>query len=317
MQTTTIKLKFYSIFVASSLLPLFTAAQEAPTVPNAHALSKIPDIFFEPLTYLWILLASVIIGVFLALTKAIKALGFEMIKKKSSDSNEESVAHIVPTESTWSRLMKAMTRSVPIEEEANVVLDHEYDGIRELDNKLPPWWVWGFYLTIVFSFIYLIHYHVSGSGSLQLEEYATEMRLAALEKEDRIKNDANFVTSANVLFLNDAASLSEGKDIYMKNCLACHGNAGQGGVGPNLTDPFWIHGGGIKNVFDVINVGVPDKGMISWKTQLSPKQIQTVASYILTMQGTNPPDPKEPQGEKWVDTEVSTTTDTLQQVKSN
>ncbi len=314
MKTYTRKLKNISLISGLFLLPFLTQAQELPVEPKVNPLSKIPESFFEPTTYLWVLVLGLLIGVFIAMSRAIRALGYE-INKNVSEDKKGDLEEEVEKESAWTRLMNAMTRSVPIEQEADVMLDHDYDGIRELDNKLPPWWVWGFYLTIVFAFVYLIHYHVSGSGSLQLEEYNHELRTAELEKENRMKTDANFVTESNVAATADPMALSEGQGIYQKNCVACHGSAGQGGVGANLTDDFWLHGGGIKNIFHVITSGVPDKGMISWKSQLSAKQIQSVASFILTLHGTNPPDPKAPQGEKWIEPEPTAAVDST--VKAN
>lgn len=312
MKTQTKKIHQYGVTIAILLFPFLTSAQEVSSENKLGPLSKVPDVFYEPTTYLWILIFSILAGVLIALSRAVKVLGNALIKKKEGESHSEPVIEQVHEDSVWTRLMKLMTSSVPVEQEADVMLDHDYDGIRELDNQLPPWWVWGFYLTIIFAFIYLIHYHVTGSGDLQAEEYNSEIRIAEIEKENRIKNDLNYVTDANVVASLDPAVLAEGQSIYTKNCLACHGNAGQGGVGPNLTDQFWIHGGGIKNVFKVVTSGVPDKGMISWKSQLSPAQIKAVSSFILTLEGTNPPDPKEPQGDKWEEPVVTASSDTTQ-----
>lgn len=198
--------------------------------------------------------------------------------------------------------MQSLTRAVPIERERDVMLDHDYDGIRELDNQLPPWWKWGFALTIVFAFIYLFSYHLSGTGKLQLAEYDEQIQEAARQREELMARSAAFVTSENVVVIKDASGLAEGKGIFEKNCVACHRSDGGGNVGPNLTDEYWIHGGGIKNVFATVSNGVPAKGMISWKSQLSPKQIQEVASYVLTLEGTHPADAKAPQGDLWVAT---------------
>lgn len=313
MKTFKHKVKNFALVKGFLMLPVMAMSQDVAVETKENPLAKVPEIFFEPTFYLWLLILSILVGVFIAMSRAIRVLGF-VINKNVPDEKEEESTEKVAKESSWMRLMHAMTRSVPVEQEADVMLDHDYDGIRELDNKLPPWWVWGFYLTIVFAFVYLIHYHVSGSGSLQLEEYNHEMRTAELEKENRMKTDANFVTESNVVASADPMALSEGQNIYKKDCVACHGNAGQGGVGPNLTDDFWLHGGGIKNVFRVITNGVPDKGMISWKSQLSPKQIQSVSSFILSMHGTNPPDPKDPQGEKWTEPIISAGVDSTTKV---
>lgn len=191
-----------------------------------------------------------------------------------------------------------ITRSTPMEKEHEILLEHDYDGIRELDNKVPPWFNFLFYGTIFFSIVYLIQFHVIGSGNVQEEEYQAEMRAAALQQEILVRSGA-LLDENSVKFADDAATLSSGKEIFMKNCASCHANDGGGLVGPNLTDKYWIHGGGIVNVFKTIKYGVPQKGMISWQTQLSPTEMQEVASYILTMEGTTPAAPKQPEGTIW------------------
>lgn len=212
----------------------------------------------------------------------------------------EAKKHIVKTkeESVFARFKQYITRSAPIDKENEIMLDHDYDGIKELDNRIPPWFTWLFYITIIFSVYYMIHYHVLGTGELQAEEYETEMQLAELQRAELVKSGA-FLNEENVTLLTNEADLQSGKDIYDANCVACHGQFGEGLVGPNLTDDYWIHGGGIKNVFKVTKYGVPAKGMISWQTQLSPNQMQKVASYIISLHGTTPPNPKAPEGEIW------------------
>lgn len=177
-----------------------------------------------------------------------------------------------------------------------ILSGHEYDGIKELDNKLPKWWLWLFYITIIFSVIYGLRYHVLGWGDLQEMEYDKEVAEASVIYQKPVETNA--ITADNVTVLTDEASLAAGKDIYDKQCAVCHLAEGQGLVGPNMTDEYWIHGCSINDIFNIIIVGVPEKGMISWKEQLTPVQIQQVSSFLLTLVGTNPPNPKEPQGEK-------------------
>lgn len=217
----------------------------------------------------------------------------------------------------WKWLDRQLTDAVPLNRESEVMTDHEYDGIRELDNNLPPWWIYGFYGTIIFAFVYLFDYHVFGTSPLQLEEYNTELAEAELEKGSRLKEVAASVDEETVTMLTDASAIASGKDLYVGNCAACHGQAGEGLVGPNLTDVYWLHGGGIKNVFKSIKYGIPEKGMIAWQTQLNPESIQKVASYILTLQGTSPANPKEAQGEEWKEEAVAVADSTSVQADSS
>jgi cytochrome c oxidase cbb3-type subunit 3 len=195
-------------------------------------------------------------------------------------------------------LFKWFTKSTPIEKEAEILLHHDYDGIRELDNRIPPWFHFLFYGTIAWAVVYMLVFHVFNDGQIQEKEYNSEIQQAAIERQILIKSGV-FINEETVEYVNDAATISEGKEIYVKNCLTCHGQNGEGTVGPNLTDDFWIHGGGIKNIFKTVKYGVPAKGMISWQTQLDPKKMQAVSSYIITMHGTNPPNAKAPEGDKW------------------
>lgn len=193
---------------------------------------------------------------------------------------------------------------VPVEEEATVMLDHDYDGIKELDNNLPPWWKYMFYGTIIFAFVYLIRFHITGSGELQLQEYESEMLAATEAKAEALESGGEQLTEDNVTLLVDLDAITTGANIYKGNCATCHGALAEGLVGPNLTDEYWIHGGGISNIFKSIKYGIPAKGMIAWQSQFSPVQMQQIASYIISIQGSNPPNAKDPQGEIWVDEKV-------------
>jgi len=184
----------------------------------------------------------------------------------------------------------------PLEKEKELLMDHTHDGIEELDNPTPPWFMYLFYSTILFAVVYAFYYHVYQDGNIQETEYKTEVAVAAKEREVYMKKFANSVNENNVTVVKGAKDLAEGSQIYSTNCIACHGDKGQGGVGPNLIDKFWIHGGDIKAMFKTITQGVPEKGMIAWNKTLNPLQIQKVASFILTLQGTNPAGAKEPQG---------------------
>ena len=199
------------------------------------------------------------------------------------------------------RIYRKLAGTRPISEEGELELDHNYDGIKELDNKLPPWWVYSFYLTIIFAGGYLAYYHLFG-GENQVAEYEQEMLAAQLAIEEYKKTAPDLVDAENVVVLTDAGDLEAGAAIYQANCMACHAADGGGGIGPNLVDEHWILGGGIKNIFQTISEGGrAGKGMIAWKSTLKPAEIQQVSSYILSLQGTTPANPKEAEGEVWAE----------------
>ncbi|MDP4763062.1 MAG: c-type cytochrome [Salibacteraceae bacterium] len=192
-----------------------------------------------------------------------------------------------------------LTDAVPIDQEEDVMTDHEYDGIRELDNNLPPWWLYGFYLSIVVAILYS-GYYIVGSGPSSAQEYLAEMDEAETAKTAFMATQTYTVDENNVELLTDAASLAAGAKIFKLNCTPCHAETGgsmPGGVGPNLTDEYWINGGAVTDIFRTIKYGVPAKGMVSWEAQLSPSKIQQVASYIKSLRGSNPANAKEPQGD--------------------
>jgi cytochrome c oxidase cbb3-type subunit 3 len=197
---------------------------------------------------------------------------------------------------------KLAGQSKPIEEESEIILDHNYDGIRELDNQLPPWWVYMFYLTIIFAGVYLTRYEILGADDTHTE-YEKEVAQAEKEIAEWKKTAKDLVDENTVTLLTSKEDLDKGKAIFQENCVACHKADGGGGIGPNLTDKYWILGGGIKNVFHTISEGGRDgKGMVSWRKEgLKSSEIQAVASYVLSLQGTTPAEPKAPEGTLWED----------------
>jgi cytochrome c oxidase cbb3-type subunit 3 len=201
----------------------------------------------------------------------------------------------------FKRKYTEMLGAKPIESEQEIVLDHNYDGIRELDNKLPPWWTSLFYISIVFAVVYFVYYEVF-DGPTQIDEYETEVAIADKEIAEFKKNNKDLIDAETVELLTEPSDLAAGKAVFTANCVACHKDDGGGGIGPNLTDDYWILGGGIKNVFHTISEGGrAGKGMIPWKTDLKPSEIAQVASYVLSLHGTKPAEPKAPEGEIWVD----------------
>ena len=229
------------------------------------------------------------LGVVLYYNRMIKYLttDFVGLKEGAPEANPERVGP-----SFWNKLNK----SVEIKDEAAILTDHDYDGIRELDNALPPWWKYGFYLTIVWAFGYLFYYHAGGNGPSSLQEYNTQLADAEKQMEEYRKNAKNLVDETSVVLLTSSEDLKAGSALFAANCVSCHGASAEGKIGPNLTDQYWKHGGDIKDLFKTVKLGVTGTGMKSWKTDLSAMQMAQVTSYILSLQGTNPANGKAPEG---------------------
>jgi cytochrome c oxidase cbb3-type subunit 3 len=258
------------------------------------------DSGMSPATTLYILAGFVAFTAILVLYVSVVILRLLRFIVREEAAKQAGLAGepVVEEESWWSKFVDKANDVVPIEEEETIMLDHNYDGIRELDNHLPPWWKWTFYLSIVFAVVYMVSYHVIGNMPLQIDEYNKEVAIAQEAALQRAANAplAN-IDESNVEMATDPADLAKGKQVFMNSCAQCHKEQGEGGIGPNLTDDYWLHGGSISEVFVTIKNGVPEKGMISWEPVLSPTQMQNVASYIMTLRGTNPPNAKAPQGE--------------------
>ncbi len=270
----------FIIFVSSGQ-QLFSQTVDSNTVTNSI---NLPD----GLLYLMLLLIGfevLIIGILISCIK--------LFTKKEIEIKVEEPS-----------FFEIMNASVAIEKESDIMLDHNYDGIRELDNDLPPWWKYGFYLTIVFAVVYLLDHHVIGKEMLQADEYNRSIVAASIAKEEYQKKNANNVNENSVTMLTDQAEITKGEAIYKENCFACHGKLGEGGVGPNLTDEYWLHGGSIKDVFTSIKYGWSDKGMKAWQADFSPVQIHQLASYIKTLKGSNPVNAKAPQGELYSESAI-------------
>jgi cytochrome c oxidase cbb3-type subunit III len=176
-----------------------------------------------------------------------------------------------------------------------LLLDHEADGIRELDNQLPRWWVWLFYITIFYSAAYLLYYHVFRAGDLQAAEYNREIKAGETVKAAAMTRFEADIP--NLKPATEAAALESGRQTYAKYCAACHRADGGGLVGPNLCDNYWMHGSNYTDSVKVIWNGVPAKGMIAWNTTLKPDEIQAVAGFLYTLRGTQPTNPKPPENQ--------------------
>ena len=239
----------------------------------------------------WMLLALICVEVLAIIILLTNALNIDTTTSLQVDGQ------IVQGKSLLTTIWEKMNKFRPIEEESEIELDHVYDGIKELDNVTPPWFTIGFVGSIIIAIVYFWLYQISGIMPNQIQEYDKAMAQAAAEHEAYLKSGKGQVDENTVTLLTDAKSIESGKKIFDANCVACHKADGGGQVGPNLTDAYWLHGGSVKDVFTTIKYGVVEKGMIPWKDDLSGTQIAEVVAYIHTLQGTNPPGAKEPQGE--------------------
>ncbi|MEO7982452.1 MAG: cbb3-type cytochrome c oxidase N-terminal domain-containing protein [Bacteroidota bacterium] len=212
--------------------------------------------------------------------------------------------------SWWDKL----NRLRPVSQEAELDLGHEYDGIRELNNKLPPWWLYGFYLSIIFAVVYLWRFHVSHNGPSSKEEYEISVARAELKTKEYLKAKGDAVDENSVTILTATDDISEGKNIFLKSCASCHTETGGGNVGPNLTDDFWLHGNDIKSVFKTIRYGI--NAMPQWQNAYSNKQLAQVASYVKSLHGSNPPNAKAPQGIEMKEAEKLSPVDSIKTTKS-
>lgn len=280
------------------------AAEAVAAPPEVTSIGGLPKVEFYVLIGA-IILELLTIAVLIILTRVlIRAI---MLKPGEEAAKAAAVAKAkrVPF---WDRFNAA----VAIEKEEDIMLDHDYDGIKELDNSLPPWWKYGFYLTIVIGVVYVWYYHY-GSGPSQEDEFLAEVKRGEEEVAAYLAKSASNVDENTVVML-DAAGIEAGKGIFTSNCAACHAADGGGNaVGPNLTDQYWLHGGSLPDVFKSIKYGWPAKGMKSWKDDFSPMQLAQLASFVKSLQGTKPAAPKEAQGELYIEATESTDSTTKEE----
>ncbi len=272
------------------------ATETAAQSPNATALTWMLE------NIVLILAGLVVFGAFMAVfymnNMLLQVQKIKLLQEHGVEVLEE--VKLLDEKPLWQKFLQLAEKRVPIEKEKDILMDHDYDGIRELDNVLPPWWVAMFYVTIAFGVFYLGYHHFSDNGLSSAQEYELAMEEAQKEVKAYLAKQSDAVDETSVVMLTDATDLGIGESIFQTKCTPCHGLYGEGNsIGPNLTDQYWLHGGGIKEVFSTIKYGVPEKGMISWKSQIRASDMQKVASYILSLQGTNPPNAKEPQGDLW------------------
>lgn len=278
---------FFAVFAA---MEYFIDSGEKP------AFIKFPMVSLFLFVFLFLLIAIEIT------IKAVDTITYQLLTEEQKAKLAETSSISFKETKWYSNLMKMLTKSVPIENEGQLLLEHDYDGIKELDNNLPPWWVYLFYACIVFAVVYLVRFEIMGADNQEME-LKKELAQAQIDIAEYKKTAPDLMDEKTVTLLTDAADLTAGKGIFTTNCVACHRADAGGQIGPNLTDDKWILGGGIKNVFHTITNGGRDgKGMIAWsKNGLKPKDIQLVASYVLSLKGSNPKNPKPSEGEIWID----------------
>lgn len=283
------------IFVFALLLSFFSGFAQTET-ESVSAVS----LWDDPMLKFYIIVGFVFVVAILVMLVALYMLQVlnYMAKQASRERAERLGIPYKEEPSIWARLWKESNDFVPMEKEADITLDHVYDGIRELDNHLPPWWKWLFYATIVFAGVYMVVYHISDTLPLQLKEYETELAMAD-EQARKLKasSPAAAIDETTVQLITDANALADGKTTFLNNCASCHRKDGGGDIGPNLTDEYWKHGGSIQDIFKVVRHGVQGTNMIAWEGFISPEKMQNVSNYILTLQGTNPENGKKPEGE--------------------
>lgn len=263
-----------------------------------------------------LVVAILVLIVSIVVLQVLRVFVKQELKAKGTVEEKKEKEERRPWYQKW--LTKA-NDAVPLDREEEIILDHNYDGIRELDNHLPPWWKALFWVTVIFSFVYMFGYHVFDLIPSQAEEYQAEMQQAEEARQARLASQpAAQIDESDLALVEDEEKLEKGGQIYLLNCAACHQEDGGGSIGPNLTDPYWIHGGSLEDVYMTIKNGVPEKGMIAWKDMLSPEQMLNVASYVMNLQGTEPTNPKDPQGELYIedveDMEIETERDSVEVV---
>ncbi len=280
-----------TLFLGLSIVPsVFSQSTEAP---------KAASFLDDPLLSFYLVVAFIFVIALLVLLVAVYMLQVLniMVRQAEQEKAVRLGIEFKPAPSAWQKLWDSWNALKPMEKEADILLDHNYDGIRELDNHLPPWWKWLFYFTIGFAVVYLFVFHVFDTLPTQIQEYDNEVAYA---KADALKlqasNPVAVIDEDKVEAITEASELADGKQTFLNTCATCHRKDGGGDIGPNLTDQFWLHGGAAKDLFKVVKHGVPGTNMISWDGVISHEKMRNVTGYILTLQGSNPANPKKPQG---------------------
>jgi cytochrome c oxidase cbb3-type subunit III len=281
-------------FKLTAILMAFTS------VAMAQSTTTGADMTFQ---YVWLSIMGLLLGVLLLLVFT--------LQKVVSVLKIEATGGVYPVDEQTT--LEKILSLKPLAAEKEIELDHDFDGIKELDNAIPFWFNLLFGVTIVVAIGYLLVYHVFETGDLQAKEYENELVEAELSKQAYIKLAGNLIDENTVKVISDKAMLEEGSAVFATKCAVCHGDKGQGNVGPNLTDEYWLHGGDVQSVFKTIKYGVPSKGMVAWQNSMNGAQMEKLAGFILSLQGTHPAGAKEPQGDKFESLDVTSDSTKLDQ----
>lgn len=271
-------------------MKLLLIAADSTATSTAHWAFGSENLYNDLLIVALIVVMLVLLVTALVVQKSLRSILNLTMPTFMQEEEEAKLKTIALRKKRWNKLLGLR----PIEDEKDLMIDHEYDGITELDNPIPIWFNALFYSTVCFGLVYLLVYHVFGWGMTQVQEYHHEVAVAEKNKQEYLAQAANLVDESTVVV--DAAQAVAGKAVFAANCVACHGTNGEGGIGPNLTDRHWVHGGELKDVFKTVKYGVPEKGMVPWEQTLTPAQIAEVSNYILTLRDTKPANPKAPEG---------------------
>jgi len=278
------------IVLALVVLPFISDAQSFSNVVET------PWITNTALLYSFYVIIGILLIISLLLFKVMnhmqKYLSGEM--EADSEHSEERVNKF--------RGIERFFQLKPLSSDSETMMaDHDYDGIRELDNPPPPWFMFLFYGTVVFAIVYMTGFQWTGAWPTQEEEYLAEVEQAAIMREAALAEAEASIDENTVVASTEAADIAAGKSIFEGKCVVCHLDGGKGMTGPNLTDEYWVHGGSDADIFKTIKYGVVEKGMISWQDQLNPKMMQDLVSYIQSLTYISPEEGgKAPEGEKYI-----------------
>ncbi|MBO6517703.1 MAG: c-type cytochrome [Bacteroidia bacterium] len=263
----------YGMMLACLLASQVAFGQSLEEINQANASYESFGISLATVLYIFALILVIIAGGMLMIAVRMK----RYLKGEMTEAYENR-------KPWWEKVFQIKSLS----SDKDTVINHPHDGIYELDNPPPPWFMFLFYGTIVFALIYYVRFTFLDSGYTQAEEYVEQMRLAEEEHKEFLATAGDQIDETNVVLLTEEADLNKGKTIYTTNCVTCHGKHGEGIVGPNFTDKYWKFGGDIKDVFKTIKYGTTG-GMQPWAQSMGPAGLQAVASYVISLEGTTVP----------------------------